>query len=180
MAFFDPGWMDSEVDQMSIRTFVRNKFKVLFPDGVYAGNLEKCILNKSYRYAIKEKTPTTFECPIFSSFYKSVALGLLNNFKRNPDLVEQYKSGKIPKTIFSVGPEILEPHGLYAKTQFKLRARELNIEKNKMMDDDYDGQFKCGKCKSKKTDYYQLQTRSADEPMTTYVTCKNCGNRWKC
>jgi transcription elongation factor S-II len=27
--------------------------------------------------------------------------------------------------------------------------------------------------------YYQLQTRSADEPMTTFVTCVNCDNRWK-
>lgn len=40
-------------------------------------------------------------------------------------------------------------------------------------------QFKCGKCKQRKTQYYQMQTRSADEPMTTFVTCTNCGNRWK-
>ena len=40
-------------------------------------------------------------------------------------------------------------------------------------------QFKCGKCHQRKCKYYQLQTRSADEPMTTFVTCVNCGNRWK-
>ena len=40
-------------------------------------------------------------------------------------------------------------------------------------------QFKCGKCYQRKCKYYQLQTRSADEPMTTFVTCVNCGNRWK-
>ena len=40
--------------------------------------------------------------------------------------------------------------------------------------------FKCWKCKSKKCTYYQLQTRSADEPMTTFVSCLDCGNRWKC
>ena len=40
--------------------------------------------------------------------------------------------------------------------------------------------FTCGKCKSKACTYYQLQTRSADEPMTTFVTCTCCGNRWKC
>ncbi|KAI6698696.1 hypothetical protein NL676_018815 [Syzygium grande] len=32
-------------------------------------------------------------------------------------------------------------------------------------------QFKCGRCGQRKTTYYQLQTRSADEPMTTFVTC---------
>jgi DNA-directed RNA polymerase subunit M/transcription elongation factor TFIIS len=42
-----------------------------------------------------------------------------------------------------------------------------------------DGMFKCGKCKSYKTTYYQRQIRSADEPITTFVTCTNCNNRWK-
>eukprot|EP00184_Porphyridium_aerugineum_P008654 CAMPEP_0184693756 /NCGR_PEP_ID=MMETSP0313-20130426/1913_1 /TAXON_ID=2792 /ORGANISM="Porphyridium aerugineum, Strain SAG 1380-2" /LENGTH=250 /DNA_ID=CAMNT_0027151919 /DNA_START=12 /DNA_END=764 /DNA_ORIENTATION=+ len=41
-------------------------------------------------------------------------------------------------------------------------------------------QFRCGKCRQRKCTYYQLQTRSADEPMTTFVTCVNCGNRWRC
>jgi transcription elongation factor S-II len=40
--------------------------------------------------------------------------------------------------------------------------------------------FRCKKCKNNKCTYYQLQTRSADEPMTTFVTCIECGNRWKC
>ena len=39
--------------------------------------------------------------------------------------------------------------------------------------------FKCGKCQKRKTSYYQMQTRSADEPMTTFVTCLNCDHRWK-
>ncbi|KAI9301439.1 transcription elongation factor S-II [Cunninghamella echinulata] len=39
--------------------------------------------------------------------------------------------------------------------------------------------FICGKCKQRRCTYFQMQTRSADEPMTTFVTCINCGNRWK-
>jgi len=39
--------------------------------------------------------------------------------------------------------------------------------------------FTCHKCGANKTTYFQLQTRSADEPMTTFVTCCNCGNHWK-
>lgn len=41
------------------------------------------------------------------------------------------------------------------------------------------GMFKCSKCKSDKTTYYEMQTRSADEPMTAFITCLNCGKRWK-
>jgi DNA-directed RNA polymerase subunit M/transcription elongation factor TFIIS len=38
----------------------------------------------------------------------------------------------------------------------------------------------CSSCKKKtRCDYYQLQTRSADEPMTTFVTCLECDKRWK-
>lgn len=39
--------------------------------------------------------------------------------------------------------------------------------------------FTCGKCKKKNCTYTQVQTRSADEPMTTFVFCNTCGNRWK-
>ncbi|KAL3082439.1 hypothetical protein niasHT_038505 [Heterodera trifolii] len=39
--------------------------------------------------------------------------------------------------------------------------------------------FKCHKCGSKCCTYSQMQTRSADEPMTTFVFCRSCGNRWK-
>jgi transcription elongation factor S-II len=40
--------------------------------------------------------------------------------------------------------------------------------------------FTCRKCRSKKCTYFQQQTRSADEPMTTFVTCLQCDARWKC
>ncbi|CDS04972.1 hypothetical protein LRAMOSA07502 [Lichtheimia ramosa] len=39
--------------------------------------------------------------------------------------------------------------------------------------------FMCGKCKGRRCTYFQMQTRSADEPMTTFVTCVSCGNHWK-
>jgi DNA-directed RNA polymerase subunit M/transcription elongation factor TFIIS len=33
--------------------------------------------------------------------------------------------------------------------------------------------------RGKRTWYYELQTRSCDEPMTCFITCLDCGNRWK-
>ncbi|TPX35327.1 hypothetical protein SmJEL517_g02287 [Synchytrium microbalum] len=40
-------------------------------------------------------------------------------------------------------------------------------------------QLPCGKCRQRKTSYFQKQTRSADEPMTTFCECLNCGHHWK-
>ena len=39
-------------------------------------------------------------------------------------------------------------------------------------------EYKCGRCKERDCTYYQLQVRCADEPMTTFINCQNCGNRW--
>jgi len=39
--------------------------------------------------------------------------------------------------------------------------------------------FKCAKCGARDTTWTQKQTRSADEPMTTFVLCNNCGKRWR-
>lgn len=39
--------------------------------------------------------------------------------------------------------------------------------------------YTCRKCKNNQCTYYQMQTRSADEPMTLYISCVCCGNRWK-
>jgi len=39
--------------------------------------------------------------------------------------------------------------------------------------------YKCGKCGNTRCSYFQMQTRGADEPMTTFVTCIKCNNKWK-
>jgi transcription elongation factor S-II len=39
--------------------------------------------------------------------------------------------------------------------------------------------FKCRKCSSRSCSYYEMQTRSADEPMTQFITCLDCGNHWR-
>jgi transcription elongation factor S-II len=39
--------------------------------------------------------------------------------------------------------------------------------------------FKCRRCGSRSCNYYEMQTRSADEPMTQFITCLDCNNHWK-
>mgnify|MGYP000391775948 CR=1 FL=1 len=72
----------------------------------------------------------------------------------------------------------------FISNNYKLDEIDKLIEKEKKL---YSNSAKasiflyCSRCKKKTNcDYYQLQTRSADEPMTTFVTCLECGKRWKC
>ncbi|XP_015924425.1 DNA-directed RNA polymerase III subunit RPC10 [Parasteatoda tepidariorum] len=37
----------------------------------------------------------------------------------------------------------------------------------------------CPKCGHPKAYFLQIQTRSADEPMTTFYKCVDCAHRWK-
>ena len=39
--------------------------------------------------------------------------------------------------------------------------------------------YTCRKCKSTRCTYYEMQTRSADEPATIFVTCLDCGKHWR-
>lgn len=41
-----------------------------------------------------------------------------------------------------------------------------------------EGVLKCPKCGQSKTFSYSKQTRSADEPMTTFATCMTCKHKW--
>jgi transcription elongation factor S-II len=67
----------------------------------------------------------------------------------------------------------------------EVRSKDSEYLKNSLLDSqmaktgaDTD-MFTCGRCKQKKCTYTQLQTRSCDEPMTTFVTCTVCGLVWK-
>jgi DNA-directed RNA polymerase subunit M/transcription elongation factor TFIIS len=82
--------------------------------------------------------------------------------------------------IVETPPNCLWPEGPLAKEMVINRERSTKKEgKTIMHDPDYKGMFKCGKCKGWKTTYYEMQTRSADEPMTVFITCHNCNSTWK-
>ncbi|KAJ8632962.1 hypothetical protein MRB53_026298 [Persea americana] len=109
--------------------------------------------------------------------YRSIMFNLKD--ANNPDLRRKVVLGHIkPERLINMTPEEM------ASDQ---RKQENNQIKEKALFDCERGgppkattdQFKCGRCGQRKATYYQLQTRSADEPMTTFVTCVNCNNHWK-
>jgi DNA-directed RNA polymerase subunit M/transcription elongation factor TFIIS len=123
---------------------------------------------------------SSWECRIFRIRYKTKLLHMLTELKRG-GLVERMRSGELNlRNLAEYPAEVLRPDGPHAKQMMKVREREMAMEQARAKEEDYEGLLKCGKCKSLKTSYYQMQTRSADEPMTTFVTCKNCGHKWKC
>jgi len=163
-----------------LREWVRCKFTELIPDSEttrYGRNMEKSIYNWAGRV-----TDQDIDCMMFRVFYKNKVNHILASNKRtNNELVNRIRRGEIKSAkIAEYPPQVLEPEGKYFEAMKMLKDKQLKKEDAAKFSEDYEGMFKCGKCKSKRTTYYQLQTRSADEPMTTYVTCMDCGSKWKC
>lgn len=143
-------------------------------------NLEKSILNYSVKRFSDYDVPG-WENHKFVNIYKHKFLQLQYNLRNSPVLKGWITDKKMKtKDVIELRPEELWPEGPYAKTMEDRIIKDLrkaylaNEVKNQ------EGFFTCNRCKSKKTSYYQLQTRSADEPMTTFVTCLNCDKNWKC
>jgi DNA-directed RNA polymerase subunit M/transcription elongation factor TFIIS len=157
----------------SLRLHARTKFQSLIPE--LGRNMEKSLYNVTGQTVGPERKHG------FKENYKCKFIGLWNSLQKCPELIDRIKSGELKSSKFAeYPPNVLEPNGTYAQMLFSIKKKELDKEKNKIItEEDYEGMFTCGKCKSKKTSYYELQTRSADEPMTAYITCHGCGNRWK-
>jgi transcription elongation factor S-II len=165
----------------STREFVVERFSTLL--GIPATDkictdLEKCILNHSYDVS---RDQPAWDNPNFTGIYKQKFLSLQKNIRGSPELKEKIVTKKLtPVEIVAMRPEQLRPDGAYAQMLEKRIHRELRKEALTKEAKNQEGFFKCGRCKSLKTTYYQLQTRSADEPMTTFVSCLNCDKNWKC
>lgn len=99
--------------------------------------------------------------------------------KKNTALRENVLTGMVAPDKFAVmsaeemaSPEIRDMREKF--TQESIRDHQMSMQTGTPSD-----MFKCGKCQKKNCTYTQLQTRSSDEPMTTFVFCLECGNRWK-
>ena len=145
-------------------------------------NLEKCIFNWAVRKTKLAGDQPSWENKCFRERYKVRFLDIQFNMRLpDNDLVERLKSGEVkPTEVVYMNPCQIHRFGISAITK-ATRAIEDKVKEACNTDDpNYVGLFRCGKCRSKRTTYYQMQTRSADEPMTTFVTCIDCNNRWKC
>jgi transcription elongation factor S-II len=160
----------------NFRENVANKLTLILNNHKNSINLEKGIYNSALAEADSKNIVKKWDNNSFLTLYINKLRSVY--FNLNSDLIRQIDEKKIrPHEIAFMSHQQLRPS----------RWKEL-IELKKLRDDNLyspkieasTDNFTCYKCKSKKCTFYQLQTRSADEPMTTFVTCLDCSNRWKC
>jgi transcription elongation factor S-II len=113
--------------------------------------------------------------------YRAKLRSLFQNLKikQNKDLGPKVLKGEITADKF-----VVMTHDELKSAERKKEDDELQKDNMKraqvpMAEKSISDALKCGRCGQKKVSYSQAQTRSADEPMTTFCECTVCGNRWK-
>ena len=145
-------------------------------------DLEQSIYNVTYNYSQRNYVARSWKSPVFIDIYRQNVRSVFSNIHpespvKNPRLLTRIMEGEftladIPSmTSYEMFPE------KWFELKDKLLQREQKIlEGNKSRATD---QFKCRRCQKRECTYYELQTRSADEPMTIFITCLNCGKEWR-
>jgi transcription elongation factor S-II len=168
---------------MEIRSHVLGELKkILEDDTEISTNLEKSIFNWSIRQTRKYGKQAAWSEYLFKENYKRKFLTIKFNLKHHQNnLRERILIGDTNEIdVPNLDPAELFPSGRYAIIQSQIRSRDLEEENKKgLLESTHIGLFTCGRCKSRKTTYYEMQTRSADEPMTAFITCLDCGKKWK-
>ncbi|XP_038850009.1 transcription elongation factor A protein 2-like isoform X14 [Salvelinus namaycush] len=113
--------------------------------------------------------------------YKNRVRSRISNLKdpKNPGLRRNVLAGGIELRCFAImsAEEMASDELKQLRNNLTKEAiREHQLSKTSGTISDL---FQCSKCNKKNCTYNQMQTRSADEPMTTFVLCNECGNRWK-
>jgi hypothetical protein len=144
--------------------------------------LENGIYNASLDEAKRRLIPLTWEHATFKWIYNMITKRTVSNFQPdsyvgNASLIQRWKEGEFSlREIGHWSPYDLKPsHWKDLKDQQFRRDKRI-LEGNLAMATD---RFRCSRCTKKLCSYYELQTRSADEPMTIFISCLNCGKQWK-
>lgn len=146
-------------------------------------NVEKGVFNFTIQTAKEKNTIKKWENKKFKNIYINKARSVYANLDgnsciKNERLLKRLKDGEfLPHELAFMNAQYTFPENWKALIDERYKRDKVLFEKDEGGATD---QFKCNRCKQRKCTYYELQTRSADEPMTIFVTCLNCGKRWKC
>lgn len=172
--------MDDSIESCRnhVISLVMNKTQL---DETHAKDLEIGIYNWAIINAEKIKLSRNWKNSKFVILYKDKARSVLanldpNSYVKNGRLLERLNEHEfLPHELPFMKPENIYPEQWKEIIDEKLKKEHTLQSKPEAMTN----LFKCGKCKKRECNYKEKQVRSADEPMTIFITCLNCGNRWR-
>jgi transcription elongation factor S-II len=187
----DPSMLQEELDRDApfsshlIRKVSHAQYKFLEEygfdnDAITA--LEMAVYQHTIEYAKRQYVPRNWKSVQFQDLYKQCVRQILWNLHpkspvKNPRLLQRILDGEFALTqLASMSAYDMYPEHWRELADKQLIREQKILEGNKSRATD---QYKCHRCGKRECTYYEMQTRSADEPMTIFITCINCGKQWR-
>ena len=172
-------------EKNKLRNHVLNSLEKLFAKDFTKdeiNNLEQEIYisalhNANVKYIIKDWSIKLFEQLYMSNLRKITSNLHSHSYVKNTELIQRYKNKEVTfKDISQMDHYTLFESKWKERIEHQKNIEMRQLEGNKSMATE---QFLCTRCFKRECTYYEMQTRSADEPMTIFINCLNCGKNWR-
>ena len=151
-------------------------------DDANSRDMEVGMFNWTLEKADELKIPRDWRNSQFRALYASKARSMMANavpdtYVGNTRLLQRLQEHEfVPHDVAFMRPENVFPERWKQAIDLRMqRDRYINTARPAAMTD----QFRCSRCKKRECVYQELQTRSCDEPASLFITCLNCGHRWR-
>jgi len=169
--------MQSIQNPVTFREGISAQLNKIVGSDKLALNIEVGIFNYTIKEATSKKIVKKWENPAFARIYMDRLKTVFTNLSANESLVQHLVSGEIkPSTFAFMTHQEFNPDHWSVLIAQKQKRDASKYDKRIGASTDM---FTCKKCHKKNCTYYEMQTRSADEPATIFVTCLDCGKHWK-
>jgi DNA-directed RNA polymerase subunit M/transcription elongation factor TFIIS len=164
-----------------VRETIKNIIRKTLPE-INNSDLEMAIFNSAIKESERIHVVSHWKNHLFENVYKTVARRVITNLDKNSPVKNNRLIQRLHDNEFTMDELATKnSYDLFPEQWKELSDRQIQreqrlLEGNKGMATNI---FKCHGCGKRECTYYEMQTRSADEPMTIFITCLNCGKRWK-
>lgn len=162
-------------------TFRKNvvlKLNEIINDESKSVNIEKTIYNFSIKEATNMKVVKKWDNNYFVIIYKNRLRSIFNNLKNNKLFLGKVLNDEYTNQELScLSHQEINPERWIELIKEKIKHDKKLFDERKV--ESMTDLIKCRKCKGRECTYYELQTRSCDEPATQYYNCLICDHKWK-
>lgn len=143
---------------------------------IFSKNMEKGIYNYTIKESNRRKIIKKWANPLFVQLYIDKLRSVYLNLDQGTLVLQIQKEEITPQSIAFMTHQEIQPDQWKGWIEKKMKRDASKYRDNIQASTNM---FTCRKCRSKRCTYYEMQTRSADEPATIFVTCLDCGKHWR-
>ena len=149
-----------------------------------ARNIEISVYNSVVCKSVEKNRARRWQNPRFKTTYMLKADDVLVNLDVSSAVQNTYLfDSLVTRRLLPHEVGFLRPQDMFPERwEAIIHEHRLKHESQQSHDASaFSTEFECPRCKQRKCSYAEVQTRSADEPMTIFVTCMNakCKHQWR-